>query len=219
MKNITSFLKTILICSGIFLTLTANIFASGVYSVSEVAKHNTENDCWMIISKNVYNLTNYLSEHDKQMDIRSWCGKEASKEFATKAGRGLDHSERAKNILETFLVGSVQAESNAVLPAQKDARRPNGYNVIFPVVGTIIVYLLSLRFLERQRHNLIWNSIMLLGLIPSLGFGIIMALGGKAFFGGRILYNHIELSLIFGTACVMHFLLRLKIYLAQMKKL
>jgi len=33
------------------------------YTLSDVQKHNTSGDCWMILSGGVYNVTSYISQH------------------------------------------------------------------------------------------------------------------------------------------------------------
>jgi len=51
-------------------------------SMEEVSKHNTENDCWVVINGYVLNMTNFLSEHPGGKNaILLYAGKNASDEF------------------------------------------------------------------------------------------------------------------------------------------
>ena len=176
----------------------------------------------MVINQNVYDVTNYLTSHDNKLDIRSWCGTDASGDYNTKAGQGQTHSAGADSLLNQYLIGTLdttsQTSSNAIttapVAAPSLAKSVAGYNILIPVLATVLLYLISLKFLQKTTHNLIWNSVLLLGLIPSFGFGIALILGNR-----NLLYNHVELSIVFGTACVLHFLLRFKVYLAQVKML
>ena len=81
-------------------------FAS-LISMAEVAKHSTADDCWMIVSNKVYNVTNYINMHPAGPDtIIPYCGKDATVPFDTKGGKG-SHSNRAQNILDKYYVGNV----------------------------------------------------------------------------------------------------------------
>ncbi|KAF4649364.1 hypothetical protein FOL47_002151, partial [Perkinsus chesapeaki] len=52
------------------------------YTMDEVAKHNTEGDCWVAINGQVLNVTNFLPEHPGgKLAIMTFAGKDATKEF------------------------------------------------------------------------------------------------------------------------------------------
>jgi cytochrome b involved in lipid metabolism len=233
MKITKTFLIISFISLIIFLFSFGHIYAAESYTASEVVQHNSASDCWMIINKNVYNITDYLVTHDKEMDIRSWCGKDATDDYNTKNGRGKGHSGKAENILGQFLIGSLNSNqpSNPVgtlTPSTANninttAVKTSRYNVIFPFFGALIFYLLSLKLLQRQTHNFIWNSVMLLGLIPSFGFGMMMALRDqfvwlKNIMVVNILYYHVELSIVFGVICIFAFFIKTKNIFSSGKK-
>lgn len=53
-----------------------------VYSLEEVSKHNTENDCWVIVNGQVLDVTKFLGDHPGgKKSILLFAGKDASEEF------------------------------------------------------------------------------------------------------------------------------------------
>merc|ERR1719428_1365411 len=56
--------------------------SSGGYSMAEVAKHTTKSDCWVVVSGQVLNVTNFLSQHPGgELAIITFAGKDATEEF------------------------------------------------------------------------------------------------------------------------------------------
>jgi len=52
------------------------------FTLDEIAKHNSEQDCWVIIRDIVYNLTKFLPEHPGgKKAIMLFAGKDATEEF------------------------------------------------------------------------------------------------------------------------------------------
>lgn len=81
-----------------------------IYSLTEVSKHNKEDDCWIVIENKVYRVENYINDHPGGSDkIINNCGKDATIFFKNiKNGQG--HSPRAWQKLEEFYIGSLKEE-------------------------------------------------------------------------------------------------------------
>ena len=72
------------------------------YTIEEVAKHNTEKDCWVIANDNVYDLTLFLNFHP------------AGKKIILKHG-GTDqtdsyhfHGKTAKSLWKNYKIGKIR---------------------------------------------------------------------------------------------------------------
>merc|ERR1712087_861777 len=54
----------------------------GGYTMEEVAKHVTKEDCWVVVSGQVLNVTSFLSQHPGgELAILTFAGKDATEEF------------------------------------------------------------------------------------------------------------------------------------------
>merc|ERR1719162_646619 len=54
----------------------------GGYTLEEVAKHTTKNDCWVVVDGNVLDVTSFLSQHPGgELAILTFAGKDATEEF------------------------------------------------------------------------------------------------------------------------------------------
>ena len=73
-------------------------------SAEEVAKHNTDKDCWVIVGDQVLDVTNFLADHPGgKKSIMMFAGKDATEEFDMLHDRkvikkyGLDEESCAEN--------------------------------------------------------------------------------------------------------------------------
>jgi cytochrome b involved in lipid metabolism len=73
------------------------------YTQAQVAEKNSKSDCWAIIDKKVYDITEYIPNHPGGEDeITKICGKDGTKLFA----KPQEHKEGgASNVLSQFQVG------------------------------------------------------------------------------------------------------------------
>lgn len=77
-------------------------------TLTDVARHKTPSDCWMVIENSVYNVTNYVDMHPGGADIvLMYCGKDATSAYKTQGGRGRGHSSKADALLVKYKVGDI----------------------------------------------------------------------------------------------------------------
>jgi len=77
------------------------------FSMSDVAKHNNQNDCWIVIDRKVYDVTNYIESHPGGKVMANFCGQDGSLAFATKGKKNKPHSPAAYEILKTLYIGDL----------------------------------------------------------------------------------------------------------------
>ncbi|MFA6064239.1 MAG: cytochrome b5-like heme/steroid binding domain-containing protein [archaeon] len=96
-------------------TILDNNSATGItqtkisLTASEVAKHSSVGNCWMIINGKVYDLSDYVV-HPGGNGYLTYCGTDATNGYDTKGGRGNMHSNYADALLATYLVGTLGQE-------------------------------------------------------------------------------------------------------------
>ncbi len=67
----------------------------GVFTMEEVAKHNTADDCWVILGGKVYDVTDFLDDHPGgKKAIIVYAGRDATEEF---------EMLHASNVLKKYL--------------------------------------------------------------------------------------------------------------------
>ena len=79
-----------------------------LYSYAEISKHNTEQDCWLLISGKVYDVTKFIARHPGGKTLLQGCGQDATILFLTRPmGSGTEHSSRAKSMLDDYYIGNL----------------------------------------------------------------------------------------------------------------
>lgn len=86
-----------------------------LYSLAEVARHSSPDDCWTTIRGKVYDITSYIPRHPGGDEIERACGTDATSLFETRTlkdgkpiGSGQPHSENARQRLESLYIGELQ---------------------------------------------------------------------------------------------------------------
>ena len=84
------------------------------YTLSEVAQHASKDDCWAIISGDVYDLTEFINRHPGGDEILRACGTDATTLFNSRQtqdgqslGSGTPHSQAAIEQLAKLKIGTV----------------------------------------------------------------------------------------------------------------
>lgn len=80
---------------------TESVGGSATYSLEKVKQHNNANSCWMVINRNVYDVTSYISLHPRpSQTILSACGTDATSVYSS------ERKHRGREaLLATFKIG------------------------------------------------------------------------------------------------------------------
>ncbi|MDD3647500.1 MAG: cytochrome b5 domain-containing protein [Candidatus Dojkabacteria bacterium] len=116
-----------------FLLFPAKITAADTYTKEEVAQHDASASCWTISENKVYDLTEYLDQHDVYLDIRQWCGKDMTGDFKDKAGLGRDHKSSSYYLFESYYIGELSSTdttaSTQTVTSEQDSSAEEQYSV------------------------------------------------------------------------------------------
>jgi len=99
-------------------TTTNNTTVTKVTSITlgmeEIAKHNKQTDCWILINGKVYNITSYFGSHPGGSETMALtCGKDATDAYytqdpyATTSSSRSAHSSEAKSLLDNYYLGDL----------------------------------------------------------------------------------------------------------------
>jgi cytochrome b involved in lipid metabolism len=119
----------------------------------ELLTHDNQNDCWLLISGKIYDVTNYISSHPGGAnEIIKYCGTDATKAFVSKDKKNpQDHSAAAYAMLKDYYIGeatsiSASANTNANFPTNSNesvANNSQNTNTPSPVSYTLTTALVA----------------------------------------------------------------------------
>lgn len=99
--------KLFLFC---LLTCQQAIALEKLISFKEVQLHSIANNCWIIINDKVYDITQFIKNHDekcKNMKLTDFCGKDASTVWIDKQKSDNAHKRKSILNLERSQVGTL----------------------------------------------------------------------------------------------------------------
>ncbi|MFM2374638.1 MAG: hypothetical protein RLZZ234_633, partial [Candidatus Parcubacteria bacterium] len=81
-----------------------------IYDFAHISIHNTKDDCWLVIDKKIYGVSQYMPFHPGGVSaILSSCGEDATVAFNTKGVQNRPHSREARAALEKYYIADVNA--------------------------------------------------------------------------------------------------------------
>lgn len=79
-----------------------------MFTSDAISAHNSEDDCWLLISSKVYDVTQFISQHPggKERIIPN-CGQDATQAFKDQDGKA-GHSATAQETLKQYYIGDLK---------------------------------------------------------------------------------------------------------------
>ncbi len=104
-------------------------------TLAEVSTHNTLQNCWIVVSGSVYDVTRYIVSHPGGVStITNTCGTDATTAFQTRGGKGSNHSQGAYGLLSQYAIGTL-GSSVSVNPPENQTSGGISGGVATPAPG------------------------------------------------------------------------------------
>lgn len=81
--------------------------SSKSYTMEEISRHASREDCWLLIEGSVYDVTPFVPMHKGKDAILMGCGKDATELFNNRPNGSGAHSSMARSIMKKFAIGKV----------------------------------------------------------------------------------------------------------------
>ncbi|CAA6668220.1 unnamed protein product [Spirodela intermedia] len=91
-----------------------------VFTLVNVSKHNTREDCWLLINDKVYDVTKFLDDHPGGDEVLvTATGKDATNDF-----EDVGHSTTARAMLDEYFVGNIDTSTVSLKPNYTALKQP-----------------------------------------------------------------------------------------------
>ncbi|XP_036620732.1 cytochrome b5 type B-like [Trichosurus vulpecula] len=119
------------------------------YRLEEVAKRNSENDMWIVIHGQVYDITCFLSEHSGREEVLiEQAGRDATESF-----EDVGHSSDAKEILKQYYVGELHPSDRKGDGSENSSSmyKTCWASCIIPVVGAVLLAVMDRFYMAESK--------------------------------------------------------------------
>lgn len=125
----------------------AGASAPKTFTEEDVAKHNTEEDCWMAIFGKVYDVTKFLDDHPGGPEIlMNVAGMECTEQFEE-----VFHSDKAKEMLADYYLGELEGWEGPTLedegPSSRSAISSNSGGALYLIPLIVVLLALAYQFM------------------------------------------------------------------------
>ncbi|MCF7836165.1 cytochrome b5 domain-containing protein [Candidatus Gracilibacteria bacterium] len=89
-------------------SLTPGDLSAANFTMTEVAAHSVETDCWMVLQGKVYDITKHIPKHPGGKKIIESCGKDVTEIFYPPADSGISRHMRVEDsLLAEYFIGNL----------------------------------------------------------------------------------------------------------------
>eukprot|EP00602_Paraphysomonas_sp_CaronLab_P000670 CAMPEP_0185024158 /NCGR_PEP_ID=MMETSP1103-20130426/7127_1 /TAXON_ID=36769 /ORGANISM="Paraphysomonas bandaiensis, Strain Caron Lab Isolate" /LENGTH=138 /DNA_ID=CAMNT_0027557047 /DNA_START=59 /DNA_END=475 /DNA_ORIENTATION=- len=130
-----------------------------VYTAEDVAKHDKESDCWLIIGNEsnggpkVYDVTKYLDDHPGGAEVMmEFAGKDADSMF-----EDIGHSKEARTTMSQYFIGNLKddGKSSKTTPTATkkvtEIKSKGGGLSPVAIIAVLIAIVLGVYFSQQQK--------------------------------------------------------------------
>lgn len=109
MKKIILGVLLVIVAGGAYMFISKKA-PTTPYSMEEIAKHSSREDCWMAVEGKVYDVTGYIASgmHKGKDAILMGCGKDATEIYNNRPNGSGAHSKLAREVMAKFAIGVVK---------------------------------------------------------------------------------------------------------------